>query len=148
MAGPAKNNATHKTPDLWQEAYKALEHSEEGKERLPRLNEILRIQLGKPKLKIRSAEGLKELQTMIIKKAQELAAKQASGKMTKAGKAFENMAVIKDIVGQGLSAGGPYTAIPAAALFLAFSVCSPRQLAFASSLTNVSSARYTSRRSH
>ncbi|KAH7087770.1 ankyrin repeat-containing domain protein [Paraphoma chrysanthemicola] len=89
------------TPNLWKEAYNALSEDDKGKERLQKLNTILKEQLGKPKLKVRSEDGYKQLQNLINRRSQALVAK---------------------LVSAGANVAGPYVAIPAAALFLAFSV--------------------------
>jgi hypothetical protein len=105
------------TPSLWKEAYAALAEDDKGKERLHKLNVILREQLGKPNLKVRSEDGYKQLQTLIKKRSQELVASKSSEKV---GKICDNM--IQELVSAGTNVAGPYVAIPAAALFLAFSV--------------------------
>jgi hypothetical protein len=112
------NSGKH-APNLWKEAYSALGEDEKGKERLEKLNVILREQIGKPNLKVRSEDGYKELQALINKKSQSLEAGKSSEKFGKIG---NNMLAIQDLVAAGANVGGPYVAIPAAALFLAFSV--------------------------
>lgn len=120
MPSSVVSDASKRTPNLWKEAYNALRHDEKGKERLDKLNDILREQLGKPQLKLRSESGFKELQAMISKKSQELAAKPSSEKV---GIICNNMLKVEELVSTAANVGGPYVAIPAAALFLAFSVC-------------------------
>lgn len=115
-----------RTPNLWKEAYAALSEDEKGKERLHKLNGILRDQLGKPKLKVRSDDGYKQLQNLISKRSQELVASKSSEKV---GKICDNMLAIQDLVSAGANVAGPYVAIPAAALFVVFSVCLKRPLA-------------------
>jgi hypothetical protein len=110
------------TPNLWKEAYSALNEDDSGKERLQKLNIILKEQIGKPKLKVRSKEGYKQLQALIQEKSQSLAAGKSSEKFGKVG---NNMLAIQELVSAGANVGGPYVAIPAAALFLAFSVHNP-----------------------
>jgi hypothetical protein len=121
MAGSAvAGKSDKKAPNLWKEAHDALRDDEKGKERLDKLSGILREQLGKPRLKLRSEDGYKQLQVLIKQKSHNLSAKKSSEKI---GKIADNMLAIKDIVAAGTGMGGPYVAIPAAALFLAFSVC-------------------------
>jgi hypothetical protein len=109
-----------RTRNLWREAYSALGDDDKGKERLHKLNDILKQEIGKPNIKIRSEDGYKQLQTLISKRAQSLAASKSSEKV---GKICNNMLRIEELVAAGANVGGPYVAIPAAALFLAFSVC-------------------------
>lgn len=107
--------------NLWKEAYKALCDDDQGRDRLHKLNKRLRVQLGKPKLNLRSEDGYKELLGLINTKSQKLLSnKKSSSKMAIV---CDNMLRIKDLVAMGASVGGPYVAIPAAALFLVFSVC-------------------------
>ncbi|KAI8940929.1 hypothetical protein NX059_002185 [Plenodomus lindquistii] len=107
-------------PNVWKEAYQALRDDEEGKEQLHKLNKKLRVQVNKPKLNLRSKEGYQQLFTLIEEKSQALSnGTKTSGKMTVI---CDNMLRIKDLVATGASVGGPYIAIPAAALFLAFSM--------------------------
>lgn len=107
------------TPNLWREAYSALSEDEKGKERLHKLNVLIKEQLGKPKLKLRSEDGYKQLFALIQKKSKSLEASRSSEKVDRICK---NMLTIQDLVATGANVGGPYIAIPAAALFLAFSV--------------------------
>jgi hypothetical protein len=107
------------TPNLWKEAYSALNEDDKGKERLHKLNVILKDQIGKPRLRVRSDDGYKQLQVLIREKSQSLAAGKSSEKFGKVG---NNMLAIQELVSAGVNVGGPYVAIPAAALFLAFSV--------------------------
>jgi hypothetical protein len=103
---------------LWEEAYNALNHEEKGKSRLLKLSNILKNELGKPNLKLRSETGYQKLQTLIDSKSKRL----AKSKSSKAGLVCDTMLKIQDLVAAGANVGGPYVAIPAAALFLAFSV--------------------------
>jgi hypothetical protein len=119
MAKLVVGDASNDTPSLWKEAYAALAEDDKGKERLHKLNVILREQLGKPKLKVRSEDGYKQLQALIKKRSQELVASKSSEKV---GKICDNMMTIQELVSAGTNVAGPYVAIPAAALFLAFSV--------------------------
>jgi hypothetical protein len=120
MTDSVVSETGERTPNLWKEAYTALSDDEKGKERLHKLNGILREQLGKPKLKVRSEDGSKQLQALISKRSQELAASKSSEKV---GKICDNMLAIQELVAAGANVGGPYVAIPAAALFVVFSVC-------------------------
>lgn len=113
------SDADKAPPNLWKEAYSALSEDDKGKERLHRLNSILKEQLNKPNLKLRSEDGYKQLQALISKRSNDLAASKSSDKV---GKICDNMMTIQDLVAAGANVGGPYVAIPAAALFLAFSV--------------------------
>lgn len=118
MPGSVVGSGKH-GPNLWKEAYNALNEDGKGKERLHKLNVILKQELNKPKLKIRSQDGYKQLLTLINKRSQELAATKSSEKV---GKICDNMLTIQELVAAGANVAGPYVAIPAAALFLAFSV--------------------------
>lgn len=110
----------HKSPTtLWQEAYDALAEDEKGKERLQKLSNIIKDQIGKPKLKIRSDDGYAALSSLIQEKAKKLEDDKSSDKVDKI---TSNMMMIQDLVGAAAGVGGPYVALPAAALFLAFSV--------------------------
>ncbi|OAL50967.1 ankyrin [Pyrenochaeta sp. DS3sAY3a] len=106
-------------PNLWKEAYNALNAEEKGEQRLRKLHAIIKEQLGKPKLKLRSGDGYKQLFALIQKKSKRLEASKSSEKV---GKVCDNMLRIQDLVAAGVNVGGPYVAIPAAALFLAFSM--------------------------
>jgi hypothetical protein len=119
MSSSVTKHSGRRTPNLWKEAYSALSDDEKGKERLTRLNEILKQEIGKPNLKIRSEDGYKQLQALINKRSQSLTASKGSEKV---GKICNNMLRIEELVAAGANVGGPYVAIPAAALFLAFSV--------------------------
>jgi hypothetical protein len=120
MTSSVTKSSGKRTPNLWKEAYSALKDDEKGNERLSKLNEILKQEIGKPNIKIRSEDGYKQLQALINKRSQSLAASKSSDKV---GKICDNMLRIEELVAAGASVGGPYVAIPAAALFLAFSVC-------------------------
>ena len=115
------SNSGKSKPNLWKEAYGALSDDEKGKERLQRLNLIIKTQLGQPKLKLRSEDGYKQLSALIRKKSKDLEASKSSEKV---GRICDHMLTIQDLVAAGANVGGPYVAIPAAALFMAFSVCS------------------------
>jgi len=120
MTGSVVGASGERTPNLWKEAYTALSEDEKGKERLRKLSAILKEQLGKPNLRLRSEDGCKQLQGLISKRSQELTANKSSEKV---GKICDSMVAIQDLVAAGANVGGPYVAIPAAALFVVFSVC-------------------------
>jgi hypothetical protein len=122
MPSSVVSSSGKRSPNLWKEAYSALNDDDKGKERLHKLNAILKEQLGKPKLKVRSEDGYKQLQSLIRKRSQALAASRSSEKV---GKICDNMLIIQELVAAGANVAGPYVAIPAAALFLAFSVRTP-----------------------
>lgn len=108
-----------RTPNLWKQAYQALNDEEKGRERLHKLNTMLKEQLGKPKMKLRSEDGYQQLLGLIQVKARQL---EKSKSTEKVGRICSNMMKFQDIVAAGANVGGPYVAIPAAALFSAFSV--------------------------
>lgn len=114
-----KSSSGKRAPNLWKEAYQALNDDEQGRERLHKLNTIIKEQLGEPKMKLRSEEGYYQLLALIKKKAQQMENSKSSEKIAKV---CGNMMNIQDLVAAGVNVGGPYIAIPAAALFLAFSV--------------------------
>ena len=107
------------TPNLWKQAYQALNDEEKGRERLHKLNTMLKKQLGKPNMKLRSEDGYQQLLGLIQRKAQQL---EKSKSTEKIGRICNNMMKFQDIVAAGTNVGGPYVAIPAAALFSALSV--------------------------
>jgi hypothetical protein len=119
MTSGGASTPTQRTPNLWKEAYNALSEDEKGKERLRKLNDILKRELGTPNIKMRSEDGYKRLQTLINQRSQSLASSKTSDKVNKI---CTNMLRIEELVAAGANVGGPYVAIPAAALFLAFSV--------------------------
>ena len=57
MTGSAAGKSHKHAPNLWKDAYNGLAAEEKGKERLHKLNDILREELGQPKLKMRSEDG-------------------------------------------------------------------------------------------
>lgn len=120
MAGSAAGKTSKHAPNIWKEAYNELSADEKGKDRLHKLNDILRQEIGQPKLKIRSEDGYKQLQAFINKRSAKLKTSKVSEKV---GKISSNMLKIEELVSAGANVGGPYVAIPAAALFMAFSVC-------------------------
>ncbi|KAF2630451.1 ankyrin [Macroventuria anomochaeta] len=107
------------TLNLWKQAYQALNDEEKGRERLHKLNTMLKQELGKPNMKLRSKDGYKQLSDMIQRKARQL---EDSKSTEKIGRICSNMMKFQDIVAAGANVGGPYVAIPAAALFSAFSM--------------------------
>ena len=111
--------ASMQTPNLWKEAYQALCDDETGKEQLHKLNKKLREKLHRPSLNLRSHEGYKQLLDLINNKSRTLSNGKPSSKFAMIS---SNMNRVKDLVATGASMGGPYIAIPAAALFLIFSV--------------------------
>lgn len=112
--GPGK-----RTPNLWKQAYQALNDEEKGRERLHKVNTMLKEELGKPNIKLRSDEGYQQLLGMIQIKARKLESKKGVDKI---GQICSHMMKFQDIVAAGAGVGGPYVAIPAAALFSVFSV--------------------------
>lgn len=107
------------TSSLWKQAYETLKTEDKGRERLHKLNTKLKQELGKPDLKLRSDDGYRELLSMIQKKARKLESKKSTEKV---GTVCSNMMKVESIVAAGANVGGPYIAIPAAALFCAFAV--------------------------
>lgn len=112
--GPGKRK-----PNLWKQAYQALNDEDKGGERLQKLNTLLKQELGKPNIKLRSDDGYRELLDMIQKKARKVENKKSTEKI---GAICSNMMKIEDIVAAGTNVGGPYVAIPVAALFSVFAV--------------------------
>lgn len=108
-----------RTSYLWKQAYQALNDEEKGRERLHKLNTMLKQELGRPNIKLRSDDGYRELFGMIQKKARRLESKRST---EKTGAICSNMTKIQDIVAAGANVGGPYVAIPIAALFSVFAV--------------------------
>lgn len=122
MAGSSVSTSQgHKkrTPNLWKQAYQALNDEEKGRERLHKLNSMLKQELGKPGIKLRSDDGYKQLLGMIQTKARKLESKKSVDKI---GRICSKMMKFEDIVATGAGIAGPYVAIPAAALFSVFSV--------------------------
>ena len=94
---------------------------EKGRERLQKLDRLLTRKLQKPCVKLRSKEGCQQLRKMINDKAHQLERRKG---IDKTDSLFKIMLLFQDIVAAGAGAGGPYVAIPAAALFSAFTVSS------------------------
>jgi hypothetical protein len=122
---PQPNNAP---PNLWKEAYNALQSDPTGKARLQKLATILKTELGLPTLKLRSPDGYHQLLALMAARAHalETPAPTKADKVAKMGAALntvrEHMANLQEIVTAGATAAGPYVAIPAAALMVAFSM--------------------------
>jgi hypothetical protein len=106
-------------PHLWEEAYQALYEDSEEKHQMQKLQTKLRDRLNNPTLDLRSELGYKKITAFINTAGDKIAAKKRPERFSKV---CEHMIQIKDLVGAGSAAGGPYAAIPAAALFLVFSV--------------------------
>lgn len=124
MAGSKVNSGTtpnKRAPNLWKQAYQALNDEDKGRERLQKLNTMLKSELGRPGMKLRSDDGYKQLLGMIQTKARKLESKKSVDKI---GRICNNMMKFEDLVAGGAGVGGPYIAIPAAALFAVFSVSS------------------------
>ncbi|KAL5121668.1 Ankyrin repeats (3 copies) [Pleosporales sp. CAS-2024a] len=102
---------------LWKEAYMALTGDKEKQARLVKLKTILKKEVGSPNIKLRSEAGYQKLQALIDAKSKSL----QKSKTSKISSICENMLKCQDLVSAGAGAGGPYVAIPVAALFLAFS---------------------------
>jgi hypothetical protein len=106
---------------FWKQAYEELNDEDKGRERLQKLDRLLTEKLQKPGVKLRSEEGYQQLRGMINDKAHQLERRKG---VDKTESLFKNMMLFQDIVAAGAGAGGPYVAIPAAALFSAFTVSS------------------------
>jgi hypothetical protein len=109
------------TSTFWKQAYEELNDEDKGREKLQKLDSLLTEKLQKPGVKLRSEEGYQQLRGMINDKAHQLERKKG---VEKSGNLFKNMMLFQDIVAAGAGAGGPYVAIPAAALFSTFTVSS------------------------
>jgi HD-GYP domain-containing protein (c-di-GMP phosphodiesterase class II) len=107
-------------PNLWREAYKALYTDEEEKDHMQKLQAKLRQRLNNPTLNLKTEDGYKKLLKFISKEGAMLEAKKRPERFHKV---LQNILEIKGLVEAGAAVGGPYVAIPAAALFLVFSVC-------------------------
>jgi hypothetical protein len=112
-------------PNLWREAYKALYTDEEEKDHMQKLQAKLRQRLNNPTLNLKTEDGYKKLLKFISKEGAMLEAKKRPERFHKVS---QNMLEIKSLVEAGAAVGGPYVAIPAAALFLVFSVCTIQRL--------------------
>ena len=118
VTGPSLQN--HKSA-FWKQAYEELNDEDKGRETLQKLDRLLTAKLQKPGVKLRSEEGYQQLRGMINDKARQLERRKGVDKF---GGLFKNLMLFQDIVAAGAGAGGPYVAIPAAALFSAFTVSS------------------------
>lgn len=117
---PKSQTPTKKTPNMWRAAYTSLYEDDEKKEHMQKLQAKLRKRLNQPDLNLRTNEGHKVLLAFIGKQGSKIDAKKRPERFSKVA---HNMLVIKDLFGAGAAVGGPYVAIPAAALFMVFSVC-------------------------
>ena len=106
---------------FWKQAYEELNDEDKGRERLQKLDRLLTESLQKPGVKLHSEEGYLQLRGMINNKARQLERRKG---VDRTESLFKNMMLFQDIVAAGAGAGGPYVAIPAAALFSAFTVSS------------------------
>jgi hypothetical protein len=107
-------------PNLWKEAYQALYEDSEEKGQMQKLQFKLRKRLNEPTLDLKSELGHKKMLGFINTAGEKLAAKKRPERFNKI---CQHLLQIKELVGAGTAVGGPYIAIPAAALFLVFSVC-------------------------
>ena len=117
---PKLKSPTKKSPNLWRAAYKNLFEDSENKEHMQKLQAKLKKRLNQPDLDLRTDAGHKVLLSFISKQGSKIEAKKRPERFSKVA---HNMLVIKDLFGAGAAVGGPYVAIPAAALFMVFSVC-------------------------
>jgi hypothetical protein len=115
MGKPGKDG-----PNLWKEAYQALYEDSEEKNQMQKLQVKLRKRLNDPNLDLRSELGYRKMTRFIKTAGDKIATKKRPERFSRV---CQQMLQVKDLVGAGLAAGGPYAAIPAAALFLVFSVC-------------------------
>jgi hypothetical protein len=106
-------------PNLWKEAHQALYDDTEEKGQMQKLQIKLRERLSDPKLDLRSDIGYKKMVNFIKVAGEKIATKKRPERFSKV---CQHMLQIKELVGAGVAVGGPYAAIPAAALFLVFSV--------------------------
>lgn len=112
--GPGK-----RTSNLWKQAYQGLsEHPERGP-RLEKLKALLKRDLGKPHIKLRSDDGVRELLGLMEEKKRQLERKKSTAKIQAACSHINN---VKEVFGAAADVGGPYVAIPVAALFFVFAV--------------------------
>ena len=110
----------HKS-NFWKQAYKELNNEDKGKEKLQKLDRLLTEKLQRPGLKLQSEEGYQLLRGMINDNARQIESRKD---VDKTESFLKNMKLFQDIVAAGAGAGGPYVAIPVAALFSAFAVSS------------------------
>lgn len=111
---------THKEANLWREAYKALYADPDEKETMQKVQAKLRKRLAQPDLDLRTDQGHQVLLSFISRQGSKMEGKKRPERFTKVA---HNMVVIKELFGAGAAVGGPYVAIPIAALFMVFSVC-------------------------
>lgn len=113
-------NSGNKEPNLWREAYKALYADNGEKEHMQKVQAKLRKRLNQPDLNLKTDEGHKVMLSFINKQGGKIASKKHPERFSKVA---HNMLAIKELFGAGADVGGPYVAIPVAALFMVFSVC-------------------------
>ena len=108
-----------RTSNLWKQAYQGLsEHPERGP-RLEKLKALLKQDLGKPHIRLRSDDGVRELLSLMEEKKRQVESKKSTAKIQAA---CSHINSIKDVFGAAADVGGPYVAIPVAALFSVFAV--------------------------
>ncbi len=130
---PPSQQQPHHAPDIWKDSYKALLHDTAGAKSLAKLTKKLKEAIEaqgvkaqgggggvSKELNLRSTDGYKQLRTLIDARCVELNKKKLAS--SKAASVCGNLLRLKDAVGAATSAGGPYVAIPVAALFMVFSV--------------------------
>ncbi|KAL6160069.1 hypothetical protein ACJQWK_09530 [Exserohilum turcicum] len=113
------HKSEHEEPNLWKEAYKALYADNEEKEHMHKVQAKLRKRLNQPDLNLKTEEGHKVLMYFIGKQGVKMEAKKYPERFSKVS---QNMSVIKELFGAGAAVGGPYVAIPVAALFMVFAM--------------------------
>lgn len=118
-ATSASAGSSKHTSNLWKQAYQGLsEHPERGP-RLEKLKALLKRDLGKPHIKPRSNDGVHELLCLVEVKKRQVESKKSTEKIQAA---CSHMNKVKDVFGAAADVGGPYVAIPVAALFSVFAV--------------------------
>jgi hypothetical protein len=110
-----------KEPNLWREAYKSLYAENGEKEHMQKVQAKLRKRLNQPDLDLKTDEGYNVMVSFISKQGSKMESKKRPERFSKVS---QNMIAMKDLFGAGAAVGGPYVAIPVAALFMVFSVCS------------------------
>lgn len=119
MPTSANAGSGKRTSNLWKQAYQGLsEHPERGP-RLEKLKALLKRDLDKPHIKLRSDDGVRELLGLMEEKKRQVESKKSSAKIQAACSHINN---VKEIFGAAADVGGPYVAIPVAALFSVFAV--------------------------
>jgi hypothetical protein len=120
IGASASASPAERTSNLWKQAYRDLSEDEERSPKLEKLKALLKHDLGKPHIKLRSDDGVHDLLKMMEEKRRTVQSKKSTEKIQSA---CSHMMKIQDVVGAGASVGGPYVAIPVAALFSVFAVC-------------------------